>query len=143
MHQHERNLNKPTGKINLPKKKLNHILEKLFLNLFFFWYPQRDIGRCYTDIQEQDAERERSRNVVFIKTERIHWVANVRSAEIASSSRNSKPSWNFRTPGIKRSLKFIERTEHRTTSNFSGILDLEEDGETFPKHRENLVLSYS
>lgn len=72
MHQHERNLNKPTGKINLPKKKLNHILEKLFLNLFFFWYPQRDIGRCYTDIQEQDAERERSRNVVFIKTERIH-----------------------------------------------------------------------
>ena len=58
------------GKSTCQKKKINHTLEKLFLNLFFL-YPQRILEDIIL-IYNNRMLRERSRNVVFIETERIH-----------------------------------------------------------------------
>ena len=97
------------GKSTRQKKDKSYSREIFFKSFFCIL---KEILEDIILIYKNRMPRERSRNVVFIETERIHWVANIRSAEIASSSRNSKPSWNFRTPGIKRSSKFIERTQN-------------------------------
>lgn len=49
----------------------------------------------------------------------------------------------FSETRYKKILKVYRKNRAQKQQTSLGILDLEEDAETFPKHRENLVLSYS